>query len=438
MTPIQTKTRAFALASLAAGALLLTSCATPGVGAASDTADDAPSAAATPGGNETEVAHLAPRILVAHGGGLTLLDGESGQVLAEDDRDGFLRLNDAGDGRHVVVTDGDLFRVYDTGIHAKPHGDHDHYFTSDPGMTGAVHDAPHAGHVVVHEGRTSLFADGTGEARTLASDAIADPEATVDVHRSGAAHHGVAIELGDGTLLATAGTEDERHTVAAFAGGAEIAKTTDCPGVHGEAAAAPTASGDVAVFGCENGPVVWRDGAFHKVGVDDAYARTGNLAGHHASPVVLGDYKTDADAEHEHPTTVALIDTVSAKLTTHDLGSAYWFRSLARGEEGEALVLTADGSLRVLDPTTGAQKASIDVIEAWTEPEEWQQPGPALKVAGDVAYVSDPTAGEVVLVDLHLNEVIARFDVPTGVTELAVTTGSADSAPASEQHGHSH
>ena len=79
------------------------------------------------------------------------------------------------------------------------------------------------------------------------------------------------------------------------------AETTGCPGVHGEAAAQPTAQGDVVSLGCENGPVVYRDGAFHKVTVAEGYQRSGNQFGSHDSPIVLADYKTDADAEQERP-----------------------------------------------------------------------------------------------------------------------------------------
>lgn len=119
-------------------------------------------------------------------------------------------------------------------------------------------------------------------------------------------HHGVALELADVPLFTTQGTEDERHTVRVLGkDGAVKAETTDCPAVHGEAAAAPGASTDTVMAGCENGPVTYRGGTFHKVAVADAYARSGNLAGSERSPIVLGDYKVDEDAEQERPTRVA-------------------------------------------------------------------------------------------------------------------------------------
>ena len=71
-------------------------------------------------------------------------------------------------------------------------------------------------------------------------------------------------------------------------------------------------------LGCEDGILVFRDGAFTKVASPDAYGRIGNQAGSPASPVVLGDYKTDPDADLERPETVALVDTRTAEIRLVD------------------------------------------------------------------------------------------------------------------------
>lgn len=409
------------LLTLALGALLpatlLTACSTE-----SDRATG-PRAAADSTANGREVASIAPRALLAHEGGLTLLDTVTGTVLDETEIDGFLRLSSAGDGRHVVVVDSDTFRVYDTGVASERHGDHWHHRVSAARLTGTTYDSPSAGHVVPHDGWTALFSDGTGEFRLIETDAVADPGAKATTHVTGAAHHGVAARLSDGSLLHTEGTEEGRHSVVVRDDDSEIVRTDACPGVHGEAFAAPTVRGDVAVLGCEDGPVVLRDGAFHKVEVDGDYVRNGNLAGHPTSPVVLADHKVDANAELERPTSVGLVDTRTATMRTVELGSSYWFRSLARGGDGEALVLTYDGSLRVLDPETGVESARVPVIAPWREKSEWQQPGPVLQASGNQAYVTDAERGELVVVDLTTAKVVARHDVPQGVTEMAVTTG---------------
>ncbi len=408
------------LAASAAVALTLTGCATQPGPAAAPPASPTPSTRAT-----TEVRSLNPRIVVASDGALTTIDTVTGATVASTAQPGFLRLNNAGDGRHVLVSDGDVFRVYDAGVWAEPHGDHSHYFTSTPRLTDVTYAAPKAGHVVLHDGRTTLFADGTGGITIVKSSEIAKTDAAKVTSATDAAHHGVAIAMEGNALLTTQGTKDARSTVQFKVGDRVASETTNCPGVHGEATAQPNAKGDVAVFGCENGPVVFRDGAFSKVTAADAYARTGNLVGHHDSPIVLGDYKVDKAATPERTTRISLIDTRTSTMELVDLGSAYWFRSLARGPHGEAVVLTNDGNLSVVDVTT-KKISRIPVIGSWLEDADWQKAGPAVKVAGSLAYVSDVAKKEIVVVNLDTHSVVKRLPLQTVPVEIAVVTGSAE------------
>ncbi|WP_226346891.1 hypothetical protein [Agilicoccus flavus] len=426
---------------LAGVGVLLAGCGAPTAPGSSPTGASAPSSSAAPraGSNVREVASVSPRLVVSHDGGLTALDAATGKVVAETAHPGFLRLSNAGDGRHVMVADAGVFRVYDAGIQAEKHGDHHHYREATPGLTDVTYEAPHAGHVVPHAGRTTLFADGSGDIQVVDSDEIASPSAAVRRSRTDAPHHGVAFELSDGSMATTQGTKEGSRTVQVRKGSKVVAQTTDCIGVHGEAAARPTSTGDVAVFGCEDGPVVYRDGAFHKVPVADAYARTGNLAGSEHSPVVLGDYKVDGAAAKadriERPTRVSLIDTLTGRLDLLELGSSYWFRSLARGPRGEALVLTYDGKVNVVDPASRKVTARIPAISAWQEKTDWQQPGPAIEVAGGSAYVTDAEQKKVAVVDLATRKVTKTYDLPHTPVEIAVVTGSPESV-AEEHAGH--
>ncbi len=427
------------LAGLACSSALLAACGTNS-GPSSSSGTAAPSTAkAKAGSNEREVKTVQPRLVMSHDQGLTTIDTATGTVVDETQHPGFLRLSNAGDGRHVMVVDGDTFRVYDAGISSQKHGDHSHNFEFQPGMTDVAYPAKHAGHVVLHNGLTTLFADGTGDITTVDSAKIADPMAKAERAKTDAAHHGVAFELADGSLITTQGTEKSRSTIQVKKDGKVVAQTTDCPGVHGEAAAQPTAKGDVAVFGCENGPVVFRDGAFHKVPVKDAYSRSGNLAGGHEWPVVLGDYKVDKAAEQEHPTRVALIDTRADKLDLVDVGSSYWFRSLARGPHGEALVLTYDGSIKVIDPATKKVTSTIKAIEPWQEKKDWQEPGPSIKVVGYKAYVTDADRKKLVVVDLSAGSVAKTIDLPHVPVEIAVVNGKPEAPAEGGGHaGHQH
>lgn len=404
------------------------------------------SAAATEDRHRAEVGALTPRIVLAHDGGVTTLDSTDGEVLDETELNGYVRLNPAGDGRHVMVSAEESFTAYDTGLEATAHGDHFHYYEQDPALTGITLDAPSPGHVVTHGDRAALFADGTGAVTVYDPTSLAEGDlGVVEELTTDAAHHGVAVPLEDGGVLVTQGTEDERHTIQALdADGKVVAQTDDCPGVHGEAAAVPAEDGsDVVSFGCENGPVVYSGGEFHKVAVDGDYQRSGNQKGSEASPIVLADNKVEADPEGgtEHPTSVALIDTRDASMATVDLGSPYWFRSLDRGPDGEALVLTGDGELNILDPESGKILHEVKVAEPWEEPEQWQTPGPMLSVADGTAFVVDPAQQKLTMVDVASGEVYRELDLPVVPNEIQVVTGTASGeyevgGESHEGHGH--
>lgn len=59
----------------------------------------------------------------------------------------------------------------------------------------------------------------------------------------------------------------------------------------------------------------------------------------------------------------------------------------------------------VVDPNTGGIERRIPVIGDWSEPEEWQQPRPALEVRGSTAYVTDPANLALHAVDLTSGEI---------------------------------
>lgn len=401
-----------------------------------------PSVAADPwGGQEpeaTEVEASAPRLAVTHADGIVVLDASTLETVAELDLEGFTRLNPAGDGRHVVVSTTGGFAVLDTGTWARPHGDHDHFYTAPPRLSSVMFPAEEPGHVVSHAGRTVLFDDGTGGIVSLASGDVDDPDAARVESATADAHHGVAVELSDGSMVVTEGTADARSTVRVLdAEGVEVARTDDCPGVHGEA----TAADEAVVVGCEDGLVLWAGGVLTKVPSPDSYGRIGNQAGSEESSVVLGDYKSDPDAELERPTRVSLTDTATGELRLVDLPASYSFRSLGRGDAGEALVLGTDGALHVIDPATGELTRSVPVVEAWEEPEEWQQPRPTLFVHDGTAYVSEPATDELHAVDVETGEVFASTVLPVTPNEVSgasgdVEAGSEELAEGEEGHDH--
>lgn len=350
---------------------------------------------------------IAEPLVATYDGGLYVLDGETLEVKADIPLDGFLRVNPAGDDAHVLVTTNDGFRVLDA---------------SAGELTETTFTAAEPGHVVPHGERTALFADGSGEITVFDPHDLAGGKPQVTTMSSPKPHHGVAIVLADGSWLRSEGDPDERSGAVAFdSGQAEIARSSECPGIHGET----VTDGETVVFGCENGALVYADRAFTKIAAPDPYGRIGTVKGHPESPVALGDYKVDPDAELERPNRFSLIDTAAdqLRLVTLPPSVSYSFRSLARGPHAEALILGTDGQLHVVDPATGDTAKTIAVAKAWTEPDDWQQPRPSVFTRGHDVYVADPATRELHIVDVESGSVTKSVTLDHAPNELSGVVG---------------
>ncbi|SHN12802.1 zinc metallochaperone AztD [Cryptosporangium aurantiacum] len=375
------------LAAAAAALLALSACATE---------KDEPAAAAK---SATEP------VAVTYEGGIYVLDGESMKVVHNVELDGFNRVNPAGNKTNVVVSTERGFEVLDavTGT-----------------MTDVTYPGSEPGHVVLHGDRTILFTDGTGEVNSFDPAELTDGKPEGRQYKVAQPHHGVAVELSDGTLLVTLGTEESRSgAIAVDAQGKEIARSEECNGIHGEA----VAQGEVVAFGCKDGVLLFKDGAFVKVKGGKAYSAVGTQVGSDASPIVLGDYKIDPNAEREFPGQFALTDTVTNTLRVVPMpkGVSYSFRSLARGPKGEGLILGTDGALHVVDPVSAKLVDAWPVVAPWTEPMDWQQPRPAVFVRGNDAYISEPATKKIHRLDLTTGAVVGSVSIDGVPNEISGT-----------------
>ncbi|GAA3712376.1 zinc metallochaperone AztD [Zhihengliuella alba] len=388
-----TRGRTFAgVAALAGLALVATGCS-------ASTADSGET-----GGEAAE-----GRVAVAYQNGIAVLDGTTLEIVDEFESEEFTRLNPVGDGRNVMVTMSKGFQVLDT---------------AEPALTDRVFDATTPGHVVPHGGKTVLYDDGTGDSTVFETDALIGSEGLPEseVIPAEAAHHGVSIELEDGTFLTTIGDETARTGARALdADGEEIARSEDCPGIHGEG----TAADEAVVFGCEDGALLYHHGEFEKLTAPDEFGRMGNAYVSETSPLVVGDYKTDPDAEGYLLNMVTLIDTAEHTFDVVDLPDnvQYTYRDVVRGPENLAYILSTDGSIHVLDPETGELTDEFPVVEPWEGPAEWQDPHPTIKVNGDTAYVTEPATNTVHAVDLTTGEKTASVELSAAPNEIAVALG---------------
>ncbi|MFE9725682.1 zinc metallochaperone AztD [Streptomyces sp. NPDC005794] len=383
---------ATAVAALLAASVTLTACGGDNEASAAKSADKA---------SGSPAAEVADPIVTTYDGGLYVLDGKTLKLAEDIPLEGFNRVNPAGSDRHVMVSTSTGFQVLDA---------------AGRKLTDVEFEGSKPGHVVRHAGRTILFADGTGVVTVFDPKDLGETKPKAETYTSAAPHHGVAVQLADGKLVTTLGTEEKGVGIAVLdKDRKEIARSEDCPGVHGEAAA----QGEAVVIGCQDGVLIYKDGVIKKVKSPTEYGRIGNQAGSDESPVVLGDYKKDKDAELERPEQVSLIDTATGKLRLVDLGTSYTFRSLARGPHGEALVLGTDGRIHVIDPTTGKVTKKISALGSWQEPLDWQQPRPALFVRDHTAYVSDPTNKKLLAIDIESGKQLASTELPEAPNELS-------------------
>ncbi|MFC9609048.1 zinc metallochaperone AztD [Streptomyces niveus] len=393
---------AAALGVLLAASVTLTACGGDPSGSAAEKSEKSAKSAGAPG---TSAKPVEDPVVVTYDGGLYVLDGRTLKVAEDIPLKGFNRVNPAGDDRHVMVSTATGFQVMDA---------------VGRRLTDVEFKGPKPGHVVHHAGSTVLFSDGTGEVTVFDPEDLGDTRPKSETYGSAAPHHGVAIRLANGELVTTLGTEEKRVGITVLgADREEVTRSEKCPGVHGEA----TAKDEAVVIGCEDGVLVYKDGAIKKVESPTEYGRVGNQAGSDESPVVLGDYKKDKDAELERPEQVSLIDTRSGKMRLVDIGTSYTFRSLARGPHGEALVLGTDGKIHVIDPETGKVTRKISVLGPWQEPLDWQQPRPALFVRDHTAYVSDPSGKKLLAIDIESGERLASTRLPQSPNEVSGVKG---------------
>ncbi len=374
-----------------------------------------PEASSSSAPNASAASDAGPRVAVAYEGGIAVLDGETLETVADLESEEFTRLNPAGDDRHVMVTMSEGFQVLDTGAGT---GD-------EPELTDLVFSADTPGHVVRHGGKTILYADGTSDTTIFdtADLASADGMPETETVEGVEAHHGVSVMLEDGTFLTTVGNADGRNGIEVRdASGAVVATSDQCPGVHGEG----TAANEAVVFGCEDGALIYSDGQVVKLEApDQPYGRMGNAYVSETSPLVVGDYKSDPDAEGYLLSAVTVIDTAAKTLQVVDLpeGVGYTFRDVARGPEDLAYILANDGAIHVLDPATAEIVDTFPVVAAWEGPAEWQDPHPAIVVSGNTAYVTEPAANSIHSVDLTTGEVLATGELDSTPNEIAVAAG---------------
>jgi hypothetical protein len=290
-----------------------------------------------------------------------------------------------------------------------------------PALLPAVASGDTPVHFNMDAARVAVFWDGSGLATihdaTAASGGDLSPVLTLD---TGAPHHGVAVPVGAFTIASVGPVGEGLPDALAVLGPdlAELARV-DCLNLHGEGKA-----GGFVVFGCEDGVAIFDTSVSPPAGRFVAYPAEVPAEG--MIRPLLSPRETLALVGSWGASHMVVLDPSS------DTGD-FAFAELpaprmawALDETGmEGFAILADGRLlrfsaltgRILGEAggvTGAYAMDRGVVR------------PMMAVAGDRVAISDPAAGQVVLVDRETLEIATRLDVggmPQSLLLLAAEAG---------------
>lgn len=310
------------------------------------------------------------------------------------------------DDRFAYLTTADgAVHVVDGGTWTVDHGDHAHYYRTDPAALGAVPDAASG---VVGDDDAAVLSLADGGALLLDREALEDgtlPDAVaLDVSPDPAApavpHAGHVLVPGP-EGVAVHGPDGERVATVA----------EPCAEPRGSAA---THRG--AVFGCGDGILLVgeEDGAFDgellpypdEVPADERPAEFTHRPGSDVLTAPAGD----AD--------VLVVDLAAGSLSRVETGPV---TAAAATADGAALLaLAPDGTLRSVAVDTGEEQASVALLDE--PPGEGDGPPPTIEVDTSRAYVNDPAAGAVHELDYADDLRVARtFDLDLRPDHLVET-----------------
>lgn len=358
---------------------------------------------------------MATRLLLADSTGVVhVMDTETGEIVTafdmHEDMDEAPRLYVGPSGQYVfaVLRNANMVRVIDSGYSSD--------MLAEPTLLDFTLQTMMPTHFDVYGDQVVSFNDGDGSV-TVFTEAIFGSGDTATTYFTGRSHHGVGVMLDD-ALIATNPTPEARLPVGAAVFNTEgeiVAAFDNCPGLHGKAILA----GERVAFGCDDGVAIisrsGNDWVTTKI-AEDAESRIGNFTYHAETNVLLGNWGDDS---------YALIDVDASTISEITLPLNIWISPPAFNplDAEQVVVLTQDGSLHTVEAVTGEVVATAaEVITAYAVPEDENArvPRPALAVAGGYAYISDPIAGTLHIINLSDMSEVATMELGVHVTSIAV------------------
>jgi hypothetical protein len=325
-----------------------------------------------------------------------VIDLDRGALLATYTLAGPARLHRSAAGRYVyaVQEHPGQVAILDSGVVVESHGDHSDIQITKPRLLPGRLNGPRPSHLNRLGDIVAVFFDGDGSAQVIREQDFVDGR-TRQVRRieTGASHHGVAKPIGRQLAITVPPAEAGLPNAIELRGADNKAShRIDCPRLHGEGA-----TGRFVAFGCADGVAVFETGRDAIAARRIAYPETvpsgrmiRNMAGATGFSFLAGDFGADG---------MVVFDPSSADGDFHfvELPARRMHFDL-HPEPGDMLyVLIEDGTLLGINPMKGVIEARARVTERYSM--EQGVVRPRVTSAGPYAIVSNPAAGEIVILD---------------------------------------
>lgn len=305
-----------------------------------------------------------------------------------------------GDGRFGYLRTGDRTTIVDAGAWTFDHGEHYHYFATDPGEVGTL-DVPAASVSASNVAAAVEAMDGGVQLlnREKLGDRVIEPPPGLNIAAD------VAAAVPYGSRLVTV-TDAGRVQVVGDAGATDLAGECSKPSW-----ALPTRR--AVVFGCETGAVrvTGGDGDLTVTAMpfpSGAPAQRPERMDHRDRADVFAGLSGGA---------VWVLDSRQRKWTVIPVADAVATNTAG---DGTVLVLHRDGTLGAFDVNTRAETARVPLFPGDIPTEG---PQPVLEIDSDRAYVNNAAAREVYEIDYADGLRIARTLRTQAVPGLMVEAG---------------